>query len=92
MTSKLTEVMDDLFGVYVWEMPNGRLLANENLDVLSIESEYGDIRRMRALRDVVRSFGINEGKPRFMSGSRKITQEQYDWQKERLLEGKDFEI
>jgi hypothetical protein len=77
----------DRFGVYMWKMPNGAYIADENRNFLSIASEVGDPKRIQQLRDTVRSFGITEGEPVFYAGHRKISDEEYEMQRERARLG-----
>jgi len=77
----------DEIGVYVWEMPDGRYLANENKDFLSISARFGDLDRMSRLAATARSYGINEGKPAFLPGHRKIDDEEYERQIDRMNNG-----
>lgn len=78
----------DKFGVYVWQMPDGKILTNEKLDPLRINAEYGDVRRMKQITDFVRvNFGITEGHPKFLPGKRAISDEEYEIQMERMKLG-----
>lgn len=77
----------DNFGVYVWEMPNGQYVMDEDGNVLSINANFGDVSRMSKLAAAARTCGINEGKPSFLPGHRKVTDEEYEQQKERLEMG-----
>lgn len=49
-TTKRTLIRESDLGVYVWQRPNGKFLANENGDVLNIPSEFGDIAKMMELQ------------------------------------------
>lgn len=49
-TIRRTPIRETDLGVYVWRMSNGKILANENADVLNIPSEYGDIQKMMELQ------------------------------------------
>lgn len=77
----------DRYGVYLWEMPDGRYVGDDEGNFLSISSEFGDLKRMSQLAEAVRYYGINEGRPRFMAGHRKVTDEEYEEQKQRLASG-----
>ena len=48
----------DRFGVYLWEMPNGAYVADQEHNFLSIASEFGDVVRIQKLKDAVNSYGI----------------------------------
>lgn len=83
------QVLDDgiPYGVYVWKMPDGRWIGDEDGNFLSIASMNGDIRRIAELTRAVRSYGIEEGGPEFLAGRRKISDEEYRSQLERHNEG-----
>ena len=71
-------------GIYVWEMPDGRWIGDDDGNFLSITSTKNNKSRINALADVVRSYGIHEGQPKFLSGRRKIDDEEFEYQKQRL--------
>jgi hypothetical protein len=77
----------DRFGVYLWQMPNGSYVADQDKNFLSIASEFGDAIRIQKLKDAVRSFGITEGKPMFFPGHRKVSDEEYQEQLARASAG-----
>jgi len=85
-TSIVTEEHDK-FGLYMWQMPNGAYIADEDQNFLSIPSQYGDPRKVERLREVVRGFGIDEGEPVFFPGVRQVTDEEYAEQQGRMNEG-----
>lgn len=88
MTVKRTVVPETNIGVYVWEMPDGRVVANEQGDYLNVPARFGDIVRIQQITNAVKEFGIYEGKPKFMAGRRRVTQSEYEDMMERLLDGK----
>lgn len=75
------------FGVYLWKMPNGSYIADEDKNFLSIASEFGDTRRIAELKNAVRSFGIEEGHEQFFPGHRKVSDEEYEEQLARAASG-----
>lgn len=77
----------DRFGVYLWEMPDGRYVGDDEGNFLSISAEYGDLNRISQLAQAARYHGINEGKPRFFPGHRKVTDQEYFEQQQRLEAG-----
>jgi hypothetical protein len=82
---KKSEIIEDTrLGIYVWEMPDGRWIGDDDGNFLSITSTKDNKSRINALADVVRSYGIHEGKPLFLAGRRKIDDEEYEHQKQRL--------
>jgi hypothetical protein len=74
-------------GVYVWRMPDGRWVGDEDGNFLSIAAQKGDLRRIHELTAAVRSYGVEEGAPAFLPGRRKITDEELEEQESRLSQG-----
>lgn len=77
----------DRFGVYMWRMPNGAYVADGEGNFLNIPAEVGDPIRVQKLRNAVRSFGITEGQPVFFAGHRRVSDEEYELQRERARLG-----
>jgi len=71
-------------GIYVWEMPDGRWIGDDDGNYLSVTSMKNNKTKINALANTVRSFGIYEGAPKFLSGRRKIDDEEFEHQKQRL--------
>lgn len=85
ITSKgATEVKETSRGVYLWRMPDGKFVGDGEGHFLMIESMEGDQQRMRALADAARDCGVEEGAPCFFRGNRIVTDEEYDYQKQRF--------
>jgi len=80
------KVLDEesTLGIYVWEMPDGRWIGDDDGNFLSVTSKKNNRSLMDALAREVRSFGIHEGKPKFLSARRKIDDEEFEYQKQRL--------
>jgi hypothetical protein len=74
-------------GIYVWEMPDGRWIGDDDGNFLSVTSKKGNRSRIDALAREVRSYGIYEGGPKFLSARRKITDEEFEEQHQRLKWG-----
>lgn len=82
------EVIEETtLGIYVWEMPDGRWIGDDDGNYLSITSTKGNRSRIDALANEVASFGISEGRPLFLSGRRKIDDEEFEYQHQRLKWG-----
>lgn len=77
----------DRFGVYLWRMPDGSYVADEDRNFLSIAGEVNDPIRVHKLKMAAASYGITEGEPVFFAGHRKITDEEYEIQRERARLG-----
>ena len=85
---KNTKIVEETtLGIYVWEMPDGRWIGDDDGNFLSITSIKGNRSRIDALAREVRSFGIYEGGPKFLSARRKITDEEFAEQESRLKWG-----
>ena len=54
-------IEETTLGVYVWEMPDGRWIGDDDGNFLSITSKKGNRQRMELLAKAVSSYGINEG-------------------------------
>lgn len=74
-------------GIYVWEMPDGRWIGDDEGNFLSVTSMKGNKAKIDALAREVSSFGISEGRPLFLPGRRKIDDEEYEYQQQRLKWG-----
>jgi hypothetical protein len=86
-TPKIQVVEETPFGLYVWEMPDGRWVGDDEGNFMNIPAKKGDIRRIEQLRDAAKAHGVTEGWPVFLSGKRRLTDEQYEEQRQRLLFG-----
>ena len=80
---KVTPVEEVSWGIYVWQMPDGSVVRDEDDNTLSIPSIKGDVRQIQKLKRAAREFGLNEGKPLFFSGHRQVTEEVLEEQKSR---------
>lgn len=81
------EIDEVPYGVYVWKMPNGQYVGDEDGNMMSIQSRRGDIQKMAELRRVAQYYGLEEGEPHYISGGRWVTDEEYDLMRERMEEG-----
>jgi hypothetical protein len=80
---RVTQVEEVNYGLYLWMMPDG-IVADEDGNYLNIASLKGDIRKINKLKEVAKSYGLEEGKPVWFSGHRRVTDEEYQEQKDRL--------
>ena len=81
---KVSVVEESPFGLYVWIMDNGSIVTDDDGNYLNIESMKGDERKIEILRSAAKEFGVENGKPVFMSGYRRVTDEEYAYQKQRM--------
>jgi hypothetical protein len=84
---KMQVVEEAAYGVYVWEMPNGQWVGDDEGNFLSIAAMKGDQKRINELTQAVRHYGILVGEPVFLSGHRKIDDEEFEYQKQRQAFG-----
>jgi hypothetical protein len=86
ITKKSTRMLQEesTLGIYVWEMPDGRWIGDDDGNFLSVTSKKGNRSLIDALAREVRSYGIYEGGPKFLSARRKISDEDFEHQKQRL--------
>lgn len=83
-TTNVQQIEEVNYGVYLWKMPDGSFVADDEQHFLMIRAIKGDPVRIQKMKDAVRSFGITEGSAYFMSGHRPVTDEEYEEQKQRL--------
>lgn len=76
-TKGITRVRDSDYGVYIWKLPNGRPLMDDDFNMLSITSRFGDLQKMAQLGRVAASYGFPDGTPEFVEGF-KCTDEEYE--------------
>lgn len=86
MKSKARFVSETNRGIYVWRLPDGNFLA-EGLNILSIDAIRGDLQKMAEISRAAREYGYPDGTPVFVEGNRKITDEEFEIQYERMLNG-----
>lgn len=84
---KHTIVDDAQHGVWVWELPSGRLLSDGDGNYLSMNGLKNDLRCMTRMRQAAASYGFPDGKPLFKAGKWKATQSEWEDQMERMING-----
>jgi hypothetical protein len=84
MRMKVTEVEEVNYGTYVWQMPDGRLVMDEEGNYMCIYAIKGDPKKISELRAFAKSHGIDEGKPMWLSGNRPVSNDEYEKQKQRM--------
>ncbi|ASR76478.1 hypothetical protein SEA_SAMISTI12_46 [Streptomyces phage Samisti12] len=85
--TNIQTVEEAAYGVYVWEMPNGQWVGDDEGNFLSIAAMKGDLKRLNELTEAARHYGIMVGKPLFLSGHRKVDDEEFEYQKQRQAFG-----
>jgi len=85
--ARVSAVEEADYGLYYWKMPDGTYIGDDEGNFLVVPSMRGDLTKMAKMADAARSLGVNEGQPVFMAGQRKVTDEEYQEQLERLAAG-----
>jgi hypothetical protein len=80
---KRSFVEETTLGIYVWEI-DGKWVGDDEGNFLSITSKKGNRQRIELLRKAVSHYGVNRGEPLFLAGRRKIDDEEFNHQKQRL--------
>lgn len=81
---KVTEIEEVPYGIYVWQMPDGSIVTDEENRYLNVAAMKGDIRKINILKKAAKGFGLEEGKPLWFSGHRQVSDEEYYEQKQRM--------
>ena len=79
-------VEETILGIYVWEI-DGKWVGDDDGNYLSITSKKGNRERIEMLRKAVSYYGVNKGEPKFLAGRRKINDEEFQYQQQRLKWG-----
>ena len=74
-------------GIYVWQLPSGKYFTDGDGNALSIESMINDVVKIKELTEAAAYYGQPEGKPVFFSNVRKISDEEYSEQQDRMAQG-----
>ena len=87
--TKMTFVEENFsnFGTYVWMKPNGRPFMDEDKNVLCIEGMRDDKARIKELADAAKYWGQPEGRAVFFPNVKKISDEEFSVQKDRMSQG-----
>jgi len=75
------------YGIYVWQLRSGKVLTDDNGNALSIDSMRGDESRITLLRNEAKWLGFPDGQPLFYANVRKVSDEEYSEQKDRMSQG-----
>jgi hypothetical protein len=80
----MQEVKEVPYGVYLWQMPDGKYVGDGEGHFLMIASMEGDNDKMKALARAARDCGVEEGMPCFFRGNRIVNDEEYEEQRLRF--------
>ena len=75
------------YGIYVWQLRSGKVLTDDHGNALSIDSMKGDESRIALLRNEARWLGFPDGQALFYANVRKVSDEEYSEQIDRMGQG-----
>jgi hypothetical protein len=79
------KVIDEYnWGIYIWKTSANKIVTDQYGNILNIPSMKGNEVQIEKLRKAALSVGIEDGAPVFMSGRRRVTDEEYEYQKQRM--------
>lgn len=84
---RVTVVSETNIGIYVWQLPNGDYLTDDDANFLSIPARRGDKERQRRLAEAAAHYGYPDGRAVFYEGSRKISENEFWHQVDRMMNG-----
>lgn len=89
---KITSIEETNEGLYVWETDGGAWIMDEDRNLMNIQSVKGDKDKIDAITKAAHYFmkemGVEpNGKPVFLAGVRRLTDEQYEEQVARQAAG-----
>lgn len=79
------KVIDEYnWGLYIWKTSENKIVTDQHGNVLNIPSMKGNQLQIEKLRKAAESLGIEGGEPVFMSGRRRVTEDEYEYQRQRM--------
>lgn len=83
----LVEPTGYAWGIYVWKKSNGKWFTDGEGNILNIPSNKGDEAQIQKLREAAAHYGEPDGEPFFFGGMERISDDEYEEQKERMKQG-----
>lgn len=68
------------YGMYVWLLPNGEVVQDEDGNVMNVFCMKNDMKAIAALTEAARGYGFPDGQPVWWAGKRRITDEELEEQ------------
>lgn len=85
MGLRKSKIRESDIGVYVWQLPNGNILADTDGNILNVPSEFGNLSKMVELQVAAKHYGYPDGKAVFEEVHR-CTEQEYQDQMQELIE------
>jgi hypothetical protein len=82
--SNVTQIEEVSYGLYLWQMPDGRLVMDDEGNYMNIAAIKGDVKRINELKRFAKEFDLEEGQPVWFSAHRQVTEDEYEEQKQRM--------
>ena len=76
------------WGLYVWKLPNGKILGDSQGNIFNIPGASHDFQAMAKLQAAARELGYDEGTAIFKAHISRVSEEEHQEQVGRMLEGK----
>lgn len=83
ITTNREAVEEVPYGMYVWQNPDGEIFSDGDGNVMNVFCLKSDRRAVQAIIEAARHYGAGEGKPLWLSGKRRITDEELEEQQMR---------
>lgn len=74
-------------GIYVWRLPDGSVVSDNNGNIMNIPAKAGDIKAMAEITKAAKHYGYPDGRPEFQPGVRRVSDEEYSEQVDRMKQG-----
>lgn len=81
---KTTVVEEVSYGTYLWETSEGKIVMDEDGNYMCIYAIKGDPKKIAELKRFAKEYGVEDGRPVWFSGHRPVSDEDYEYQKQRL--------
>jgi hypothetical protein len=82
--SNITQIEEVSYGLYLWQMPDGSLVMDDDGNYMNIAAIKGDVKRINELKRFAKEFDLEEGQPVWFSAHRQVTEDEYEEQKQRM--------
>jgi len=75
------------YGIYVWKTTEGKIVTDGNGNTMNIPARVGDIEAISKITKAAAYYGFPEGQAVFRPGQRRVTDEEYSEQIDRMRDG-----
>ena len=82
--SNITQIEEVSYGLYLWQMPDGSLVMDDDGNYMNIAAIKGDVKRINELKRFAKEFDLEEGQTVWFSAHRQVTEDEYEEQKQRM--------